>query len=297
MSHGHERTYETEAIRVHWDSSRCIHTAICLRGLPSVFDVGRRPWVDLDGADAEAVADAIAGCPTGALRYERLDGAENERPQRPTMVWPVEDGPLLMVGDLEVRGPDGESITQETRLALCRCGLSHNQPFCDNSHRRRKWKSGPSTAARQRPLAPRQHRAKRPTIVVARRDASLDVRGDLRIYHSDGRQMVDAGRVLLCRCGHSANKPFCDSDHERIGFRSRAAETPRDRLEAETPAAFPANRNVADPRTTTRGNDRHGWISSPAFHRPDATKPGNTVQQITAADRRDTGLAESQPGP
>lgn len=120
------------------------HTGICLRTLPSVFDVRRRPWVDLQGAEASAVADAVARCPTGALRYERLDGAGGERPQRPTAVWPIEDGPLLMVGDLEVRGPDGEPVTHETRLTLCRCGLSHNQPFCDNSHRRRKWKSGPS---------------------------------------------------------------------------------------------------------------------------------------------------------
>jgi CDGSH-type Zn-finger protein/uncharacterized Fe-S cluster protein YjdI len=253
MSQGHRRTYETEAIGVHWDSSRCIHTGICLRTLPSVFDVRRRPWVDLQDAEADAVADAVARCPTGALRYERLDGAEGERPQRPTVVWPVEDGPLLMAGDLEVRGPEGEPITHETRLTLCRCGLSHNQPFCDNSHRRRLWKSGPSIEPAEPPPALRQHAGEEPTIVVARRDGSLDVCGELRIYHSDGREMVDAGRALLCRCGRSDNKPFCDSSHERVGFRSRPAETPRDRLEAETPAAFPANPRVPDPRTTARG--------------------------------------------
>jgi CDGSH-type Zn-finger protein len=79
------------------------------------------------------------------------------------------------------------------------------------------------------------------------------VRGELRIYHSDGRDMVDAGRVLLCRCGQSANKAFCDSSHKRAGFRSRPPETPRDRLEAEAPAAFPANPRVPDTHLTTRG--------------------------------------------
>jgi uncharacterized Fe-S cluster protein YjdI len=104
MSPGHQRTYETDAIRVHWDSSRCIHTGICLRTLPSVFDLRRRPWVDLRGADANAAA-------------------------APTVVWPITDGPLLMIGDLDVRGPDGEPLTHEIRLTLCRCGLSHNPPM------------------------------------------------------------------------------------------------------------------------------------------------------------------------
>jgi CDGSH-type Zn-finger protein/uncharacterized Fe-S cluster protein YjdI len=246
LSHGHQRTYETDAIRVHWDSSRCIHTGICLRTLPSVFDLRGRPWVDLAGADANAVADAVGQCPTGALRYDRLDGAEGERPQRPTVVWPVSDGPLVMVGDLDVRGPAGEPLTHETRLTFCRCGLSRNQPFCDNSHRRRKWKSGPSTDPQQPPPAPLQQAAVQPTTVVARRDASLDVRGDLRLYHSDGGEMVAAGRVLLCRCGRSDNKPFCDSHHARVGFRSLPAETPCLRLEAESPAAFAHNPRVAD---------------------------------------------------
>jgi CDGSH-type Zn-finger protein len=101
--------------------------------------------------------------------------------------------------------------------------------------------------------APRQHAGEQPTIVVARRDASLDVRGELRIYHSDGREMVKAGRVLLCRCGHSANKPFCDSSHDRVGFRSLPAETPIDRLDAETPAAFSANPRVPDVTSAESG--------------------------------------------
>jgi uncharacterized Fe-S cluster protein YjdI len=92
VSAGHQRTYESGAIRVHWDSSRCIHPGIRLRTLPSVFDVCRRPWVDLRDADANAVADAVSRCPTGALRYERLDGAEGERPQRPKWCRPSGTG-------------------------------------------------------------------------------------------------------------------------------------------------------------------------------------------------------------
>jgi CDGSH-type Zn-finger protein/uncharacterized Fe-S cluster protein YjdI len=244
----HRRTYETDAIRVHWDSSRCIHTGICLRTLPSVFDVERRPWVDLSDADVDAVAEAVARCPTGALRYERLDGADGERPERPTLVFAIEDGPLLMFGDLDVRTPSGERITREARLSLCRCGMTRNQPFCDNSHLRRGWESGPTNEPDISPPAPAADAGDGPTTVVPRDDGSLDLRGDLRLYHSDGRALAEAGRVLLCRCGNSRNKPFCDSSHERAGFRSREPELAPDRLDAETPAAFTANEDVPDPR-------------------------------------------------
>ena len=36
-----KKTYESEQITVHWDSSRCIHTATWLRSLPEVLDVNR----------------------------------------------------------------------------------------------------------------------------------------------------------------------------------------------------------------------------------------------------------------
>jgi CDGSH-type Zn-finger protein/uncharacterized Fe-S cluster protein YjdI len=246
---GHHRTYETESIRVHWESARCIHTGRCLQALPEVFDLGRRPWVDVRAADADAIADAVERCPTGALRYERLDGAPQEQPERPSVVVPIEDGPLLMLGDLDVRDPEGEPIAHETRLTLCRCGLSRNQPFCDNSHLRRGWTSGPSfQPANELPPPPADPGAE-PTEVIAREDASLRVRGHLRIYHSDGRPLAEAGGALLCRCGNSQNKPFCDGSHDRVDFRSRAPDVARDRLEAETPAAFTPNPRVPDPQT------------------------------------------------
>ena len=259
------RDYETEAIRVRWDSSRCIHTGICLQALPEVFDVRRRPWVDVNAADADTIADAVERCPTGALRYERLDGAQGELPRRPTQVVPVENGPLLLLGDLDVRAPDGRQITHEARLTLCRCGMSRNQPFCDNSHLRSNWKSGPTSEPNDPPPAPRDGALDEPTTVVPLADASLELRGDVRLYHSDGRPLARAGRVVLCRCGHSRNKPFCDGSHERAEFRSRSPWVPRDRLEAETPAAFTPNPRVPDPRaaaTAGEGDAGDGLASS-----------------------------------
>ena len=249
----HQRDYSNESIAVHWDSARCIHTGICLRSLPQVFDTQSRPWVDIDAADADAIAQTVERCPTGALRYERRDGRPGEEPVRPTLVVPIPDGPLLMVADLLVETPDGEEITHEGRLTLCRCGKTRNQPFCDNSHLRRGFESGPSAAPADDLPPPRQDAIDGPTRVVPLSDQSLELRGHLRIVEPGGAPLApDAGRALLCRCGNSRNKPFCDGSHERVGFRSREPEAARDRLEAETPAAFTPNPRVPDPRAAER---------------------------------------------
>lgn len=243
----HRRDYETDSIRVHWNSARCIHTAVCLQTLPEVFDVGRRPWVDVHGADADAIGAAVERCPTGALRYERLDGAPGEEPERPTIVVPIPDGPLMVVGDLDIRDADGERITRETRVTLCRCGQSRNQPFCDNSHVQSGFRSGPVNPPSADLPPPEETSPAGPTKIIARRDASLELRGALRIFEPGGEPVADTGRAFLCRCGQSENKPFCDGSHEQACFKSKRPETPRDRLEADTPAAFTRNRRVPDP--------------------------------------------------
>ena len=246
------RDYENESLVVHWDSARCIHTGICLRSLPAVFDTQRRPWVDIDAADPDLVAETVERCPTGALRYERLDGRPGEQAPRPTLVVPIEDGPLLLVGDLQVEDPDGNLITREARLTLCRCGRTHSQPFCDNSHVRRGWQSGADNLATPDLPEPREGSTASPTRIVPLRDGSLELRGHLRLCDSSGRPVGDAGRMLLCRCGHSGNRPFCDSTHERVRFESREPATAADRLEAETPAAFTPNPRVPDPQEADR---------------------------------------------
>ena len=129
------RTYEKGGFTVFWDSTRRIHTGICLRSLHSVFNLKSRPWVNLDGGDVEQIIATVEKCPTGALRYS--SGGEAEPAPAPTAIVPTQDGPLLVRGDLRVVDPEtGGVIAEETRVALCRCGKSANQPFCDNSHRR-----------------------------------------------------------------------------------------------------------------------------------------------------------------
>jgi CDGSH-type Zn-finger protein len=44
------------------------------------------------------------------------------------------------------------------------------------------------------------------------------VRGNVLIKFSDGTTLKQETRLALCRCGASANKPFCDNSHLKIGF-------------------------------------------------------------------------------
>jgi uncharacterized Fe-S cluster protein YjdI len=65
------QTYEAPGITVTFDPNVCRHTAICLRGLPAVFDVKRKRWIRPEPASADEVAAQVERCPSGALQYER----------------------------------------------------------------------------------------------------------------------------------------------------------------------------------------------------------------------------------
>jgi CDGSH-type Zn-finger protein len=61
------------------------------------------------------------------------------------------------------------------------------------------------------------------TRITVNPNGSLRVEGDFEIVDAEGRPFGLAGRtrVSLCRCGQSANKPFCDSAHKTCGFASQ----------------------------------------------------------------------------
>jgi CDGSH-type Zn-finger protein/uncharacterized Fe-S cluster protein YjdI len=62
----------------------------------------------------------------------------------------------------------------------------------------------------------------RNTVTVAN-NGPLYVTGDLRVAGAADDMPGTRTRVALCRCGQSANKPFCDGRHEKVGFVDRGA--------------------------------------------------------------------------
>ena len=206
-------TYEGADATVTWSKVRCIHAEVCVHGLPNAFQPGRRPWIEPDEAEnAEALAAVVFNCPTGALHIER--GPEEPSPEA-NLVTVAPDGPLYLRGDVRVVDDAGETVVRDTRIALCRCGLSRHKPFCDNSHvghfendgvlgDTSSLKDGDASGALTITLAP---------------NGPLRLDGPVTCDGADGAS-ASGVKTALCRCGASANKPFCDGSHKTVGFQA-----------------------------------------------------------------------------
>ncbi len=120
-----------------------------------------------------------------------------------------ENGPLAVNAEIVL---NGETFYRAT---LCRCGQSQNKPFCDNSH----IKAGFS-ATGEPPLkeAPALEARDGPLNVTPTANGPLKLEGNAEIVTGTGHTIDRVTRVFLCRCGHSANKPFCDNSHKKVGF-------------------------------------------------------------------------------
>lgn len=56
--------------------------------------------------------------------------------------------------------------------------------------------------------------------ITVRDNGPYLVQGGLTVLDGAGNALETQDVVALCRCGHSANKPFCDGGHSRAGFES-----------------------------------------------------------------------------
>ena len=125
---------------------------------------------------------------------------------------PQIDGPNLVSGELAVVTP--VRVRQMASVFLCRCGRSHDKPFCDGAHVRAEFSD------------PGQLPAKFESVAIG--IGTLTIRplpdgpnrceGPLVIRSSDGRT-ASSNLTFLCRCGQSQKKPYCDGTHKKIGFR------------------------------------------------------------------------------
>jgi len=209
--------YKGKNIVVSFIVDRCTHVAACLRGAPKVFNTRRQPWVDPDAAPPDRVAEVVLRCPTGALHFQRLDeGPEESVPEKNTVIL-NEDGPLYLRGNVEIRSKDGDVLLTDTRIALCRCGFSRHKPFCDNFHIMNAF-TDPGKISSKKSTGSSQELGSGKLQVVLQPNGPLILSGPFTIQQANGKTGLKGTHAALCRCGTSANKPFCDGSHSKIGF-------------------------------------------------------------------------------
>ncbi|HEX4747125.1 MAG TPA: CDGSH iron-sulfur domain-containing protein [Gaiellaceae bacterium] len=56
--------------------------------------------------------------------------------------------------------------------------------------------------------------------IKARANGPYRVEGPVRVVDAEGNafEVPPGDTIVLCRCGHSQSKPFCDKSHRRVGF-------------------------------------------------------------------------------
>ena len=131
-----EKKYSNGDITVVWKPEACIHSTLCWRGLTGVFNPKKRPWIDIEAADSEAIIAQVEKCPSGALSFFKNDAPHtpSETIDMETIVEVSPNGPLMVYGNIKVKDLEGNETVKHKVTAFCRCGGSQNKPYCDGTH-------------------------------------------------------------------------------------------------------------------------------------------------------------------
>ncbi len=206
-------TAQSKTVRIRFDLKKCIHSRGCVLSRPDVFVPNvKGEWIHPELATPEEIAELAHQCPSGAIQYDRLDGGPPETPPKVNLVRIRENGPLAFHGELEIVG-----LESTFRATLCRCGASKNKPYCDSSHNEIHFQATGEPKVNESPaLSVRNGKVKIDPI----NNGPLVVSGPVEIVSGTGKTILKTTNTAFCRCGASANKPFCDGSHSKIDFKS-----------------------------------------------------------------------------
>lgn len=128
--------YDGPTVQLTDNTKYCVHARICM--------AEGGVWELTEKSDNMASRDLAIHetmyCPSGRLKiWDKQEEKFIEPPLKPELGL-IEDpqekcsGPLWVKGGIPINGPDSTLYEQRNRVTLCRCGASHNKPFCDSSH-------------------------------------------------------------------------------------------------------------------------------------------------------------------
>ena len=63
------KEYQKDDLIIIWKPERCVHSGVCVKKLPEVYDPKGSPWIRPENASLEALKNQIEACPSKALSY------------------------------------------------------------------------------------------------------------------------------------------------------------------------------------------------------------------------------------
>ena len=117
-----KKKYTNGEVTITWEPSKCIHSTICWKKLPQVFDPRKRPWITIEGDTTERMVEQVKACPSGALGYYMNHEENQAQTVTETIIEPLPNGPLLVYGTIKIKDAEGNLTVKNQTTALCRCG-------------------------------------------------------------------------------------------------------------------------------------------------------------------------------
>lgn len=209
-------------IELRFNTQLCIHSRFCVLQAPDVFKANTPgEWIFPDRMSAAALTAVARNCPSGAITYRAKDQLLDEVDPPVNTIRLRQDGPYAVNAHIEIIGHDQDVPVR--RRTLCRCGASANKPFCDGSHARIGFQA--TGEPETQPCDPLDPRGGQLTITPMK-DGPLEIAGSAELVSGTGRTFTKTTHALLCRCGGSSAKPFCDGTHALNGFTDRRGYEP-----------------------------------------------------------------------
>jgi CDGSH-type Zn-finger protein/truncated hemoglobin YjbI/uncharacterized Fe-S cluster protein YjdI len=216
-------------IDIAFDSQLCIHSRFCVLQAPMVFKANTPgEWIFPDRMSGHALAAVARNCPSGAITYLAKDAVLDEVDPPVNTIRLRQDGPYAVNARIVLPGAEGDI----RRRTLCRCGASKNKPYCDGTHASIGFVATGEPLTRPFSALDQRDGALE---ITPMRDGPLEVKGPAELVSGTGRTFAKTVHVLLCRCGGSSSKPFCDGTHALNGFTDRSGYEPPEPARPDVP--------------------------------------------------------------
>jgi uncharacterized Fe-S cluster protein YjdI len=63
------KKYTNGEVTIVWKPNVCIHSTLCWKRSPEVFDPRKHPWITPENSTTEKIIDQVKKCPSGALSF------------------------------------------------------------------------------------------------------------------------------------------------------------------------------------------------------------------------------------